>query len=148
MLQKHSWWETVSAERSLNLNLPALSQMYYHFIYVYVIPDFKELGEVNLQNQIIGKYIKMDDRASLVVQWLGILLPTQGTWVWTLVREDPTYHQATKPVGHNYWACALEPVSHNYWAWVPQLLKPTRLEPVLHNKRSHRNEKPVHWNEK
>ena len=29
----------------------------------------------------------------------------------------------------------------------PQLLKPARLEPVLRNKRSHRNEKPVHCNE-
>ena len=28
----------------------------------------------------------------------------------------------------------------------PQLLKPTHLEPVLCNKRSHRNEKPVHRN--
>ena len=27
---------------------------------------------------------------------------------------------------------------------MPQLLKPARLEPVLRNKRSHRNEKPVH----
>ncbi|KAJ8794518.1 hypothetical protein J1605_018971 [Eschrichtius robustus] len=31
-------------------------------------------------------------------------------------------------------------------AHVPQLLKPTRLEPVLRNKRSHHNEKPVHCN--
>ena len=23
---------------------------------------------------------------------------------------------ATKPVHHNYWACALEPASHNYWS--------------------------------
>ena len=30
---------------------------------------------------------------------------------------------------------------------MPQLLKPTCLEPVLRNKRSHRNEKPVHHNE-
>ena len=29
----------------------------------------------------------------------------------------------------------------------PQLLKPTRLEPMLHNERSHHNEKPVHRNE-
>ena len=29
----------------------------------------------------------------------------------------------------------------------PQLLKPMRLEPVLRNKRSHRNEKPMHRNE-
>ena len=28
----------------------------------------------------------------------------------------------------------------------PQLLKPVRLEPVLHNKRSHRNEKPTKIN--
>ena len=26
---------------------------------------------------------------------------------------------------------------------MPQLLKPVRLEPMLHNKRSHHNEKPV-----
>ena len=31
-------------------------------------------------------------------------------------------------------------------ARVPQLLKPARLEPVLRNKRSHRNEKPAHRN--
>ena len=83
----------------------------------------------------------------------------QGTRVWPLVREDPTCRGATKPMCHNYWACALEPVSHNYWAHVPQLLslrswarelqllKPMHLEPVLRNKRSHRNEKPVHRNE-
>ena len=29
----------------------------------------------------------------------------------------------------------------------PRLLKPVRLEPVLHNKRSHCNEKPTHCNE-
>ena len=86
-------------------------------------------------------------QASLVVQWLGIRLPMQGTQVRALVWEDPTCRGATEPVRHNYWACALEPASHNYWARVPQLLKPTCLEPVLHNKRSHRNEKPVHLNE-
>ena len=30
---------------------------------------------------------------------------------------------------------------------MPQLLKPARLEPMLHNKRSHCNEKPAHHNE-
>ena len=40
----------------------------------------------------------------------------QGTWVRALVREDPTCRGATKPVRHNYWACALEPASHNYWS--------------------------------
>ena len=55
-------------------------------------------------------------RTSLVAQCLRIRLPMQGTQAWSLVREDPTCCRATKPVGHNYWDCALEPVSHNYWA--------------------------------
>ena len=66
----------------------------------------------------------------------------QGTQVQALVQEDPTCRGAAKPVRHNYWACAL------------QLLNPCTttteaqcLEPVLRNKRSHRNEKPVHRNE-
>ena len=70
----------------------------------------------------------------------------QGTRVRAVVWEDPTCCGATKPVHHNYWACALEPTSHNYSAHVPQLLKPVRLEPVLRNKRSRCNEKPVHRN--
>ena len=85
--------------------------------------------------------------ASLVAQWLRIRLLMKGTWVWALVREDPTCRGATKPVHHNYWACALEPASHNYWAHVPQLRKPALLEPVLCNQRSHRNEKPTLRNE-
>ena len=44
-------------------------------------------------------------------------------------------------------ATTTEPVSHNYWAREPQLLKPACLEPVLRDKRSHRNEKPAHHNE-
>ena len=71
----------------------------------------------------------------------------QGTWVRALVQKDPTCRGATKPVRHNDCACALEPASHNYWARMLQLLKPVRLEPVLHNKRSHHNEKPAHRNE-
>ena len=29
------------------------------------------------------------------------------TQVQSLIREDPTCHEATKPVDHNDWACAL-----------------------------------------
>ena len=52
--------------------------------------------------------------ASLVAQWLRIYLPMQGTRVRALVREDPACRGATKPVRHNYQACALEPASHSY----------------------------------
>ena len=48
----------------------------------------------------------------------------QETQVRSLVREDPTCHGATKPVGHNHSAWALEPGIRNHWAHEPQLLKP------------------------
>ena len=90
---------------------------------------------------------RLDSGASLVAQWLRNHLPMLGTRVQAVVREDPTCRGATKPVRHNYWACALEPTSHNYWARMPQLLKPACLEPVLHSKRSHHNKKPAHHKE-
>ena len=64
-------------------------------------------------------------RTALVVQWLTISLPMQGTWVWSLVWEDPTCCRATKPN-------AL------------QLLGQSPLKPMLHNKRRHCDEKPTH----
>ena len=62
-----------------------------------------------------------------MVQWLRIHLPMQGTQVQSQVQEDPTCHGAAKPMHHNYGAY--------------------NLEPVLCNKRSHRNEKPTHHDE-
>ena len=44
------------------------------------------------------------------------------------------------------WAHAPQLLSLRSRARESQLLKPTCLEPVLHNKRSHRNEKPKHRN--
>ena len=64
-------------------------------------------------------------RTSLVVQWLRIRLPMQGTQVWALVQDNATCCRATKPVRHNYWAC------------VPQLLKPRAHAP--------QQEKPPQW---
>ena len=118
----------------------------------YNLPRLKqeEIASVNrpITSNEIGTVIKnLPTGTSLVAQWLRIRLPMQGTRVRALVREDPTCRGATKPVCHNYWACALEPANHNYWARVPQLLKPTCLEPMLRNKRSHDNEKPAHCNE-
>ena len=74
--------------------------------------------------------------ASLMVQWLEIRLPKQGTRVWALVWEDPTCRGATKPMRYNYWACALEPASHNYWALTPRAraLQQGKPLPAHHNK--------------
>ena len=51
--------------------------------------------------------LKEKFRASLVVQWNQV--PIQGTQVQYPVQEDLTCYGTTKPVYHNYWACALEP---------------------------------------
>ena len=67
------------------------------------------------------KVVKFTDRASLMAQRLRV----QKTWVRPLVWEDPTCGRATKPVCHNYGACAPEPGSHNYRTHTLQLLKPS-----------------------
>ena len=101
---------------------------------------------VNLLFWLLHNYNKRM-RASLVAQWLGICLPMQGTRVRALVWEDPTYRGATKPVSHNYWACASG-------ACAPQRERPRRWEaraprwrvaPARRNwrKPSHRNEDPT-----
>ena len=60
---------------------------------------------------------------SLVVWWIRICRPVQGTTVWSLLWEDSTCCEATKP-RHNYWACALETTKHNCWACVLKLKRP------------------------
>ena len=53
------------------------------------------------QNQHETAFQKVKVWASLVVQWLRICLPMQGTRVRALVWEDPTCRGATRPVSHN-----------------------------------------------
>jgi len=64
-------------------------------------------------------------------QWIRTGLPTQGSWP----GKDSICHGTTKAVHCSYWALLL------------QLLKPTHLEPVLHNKRSQCHEIPTHCSE-
>ena len=88
---------------------------------------------------------KPENWASLVAQWLGICLPVQGTRVRALVWEDPTCRRATKPVSHNYWACAsgaCAPQRARQWETrAPRW----RVAPARHSwrKSSHRNEDPT-----
>ena len=42
--------------------------------------------------------------------------------------QDPTCHVATKPVRHNYWACALEPENCNYWSLCAESPRSTTTE--------------------
>ena len=63
-----------------------------------------------------------DGGASLEVQWLRICLAIQGTWVWSLIQEDPPCCRATK---------LLRPATEAH-----------TLRALLHNKRSQSNEEP------
>ena len=44
----------------------------------------------------------------------------EGDWGSCLAPGDPTCPGATKPLGHNYKACAQEPRSRNYWSLRPR----------------------------
>ena len=102
--------------------------IYFELIYVYrarqrfisppwlVLSTGRGCRSLYIKHTIVNFSLIQQGRTSLVVQWLRILLPAQGTRVQALVQEDPTCCRATKSVCHNYWACALEPVSHNYWS--------------------------------
>ena len=52
--------------------------------------------------------MKPQDRTSLVVHWIRIHPPMQGTQLWSLIQEDSTFRRATKSMLDNYWAWALE----------------------------------------
>ena len=62
--------------------------------------------EINFCFPIELSHLRKVSRASLLAQWLRICLPMHGTQVQALGWEDPTCSGATRPVSHNYWACA------------------------------------------
>ena len=64
--------------------------------------DLEELKSKQTMMSNIINEIKNSLGASLMVQWLRICLPMQGTQVRALVWEDPTCRGATRPVSHNY----------------------------------------------
>ena len=105
-------------------------------------------------NKELHDFKKYIHRTSLMVQWLRIHLPMQGTQVWSLVWKDPTCRRETEPLYRNYWASALEPTSRNYWS--PHALelmfciKRSHLseKTTHHEKTTHLNEKTTHHNEK
>ena len=61
------------------------------------------IGTRHMEIKIAGK---VSWRTSLVVQWLSICLPTQGSQAQSLVWEDLICCRATEPVRYNY--CALQ----------------------------------------
>ena len=84
-----------------------------------------------------GKKAKQMPAASLVVQWLRIRLPMQGTQVRALVWEDPTCHGAAR-------AHAPQLLNLCSRAHEPQLLSPhaTATEARMPRARALQQEKP------
>ena len=81
----------------------------------------------------VRQSLKMRSWISLVVQWLRILLPMQGTQVRSLIWKDPTRCGAAKPTHYDCWACALGACE----------LHP--LKPVPLRTRASQQEKPLQW---
>ena len=52
------------------------------------------------------------------MHWIGVSLPKQGTWVWSLVWEDCTCHWAAKSMCHSYWTC-MPPCREPAWGIPP-----------------------------
>ena len=77
---------------------------------------------------------------SLVVQWLRIDLPMQGTWVQSLVPEGPVFYGTSKPTHHNPVLRLLKPVIPT--ACAPQQEKPPQREARHPNYRT----TPTHHN--
>ena len=86
---------------------------------------------VNIMCRLLQQNI---NKTFLVVQWIRIHLPMQGTQTQSLVWEDPTCHGVTKPASHNY---LLSPSSRGLQATTTE---PAFLEPVLRNKSSPHSE--------
>ena len=80
-------------------------------------PIRRQSHTLQLAPQIFS--IKTTPRTSLVVQWIRICLPMQGTRLRSLVQEDSICHRATNPVCHS---SGLSSRVHK-----PQLLRPCAL---------------------
>ena len=59
-------------------------------------------GEVDMAKDTGENKKDAEGWTSLLVQRLRICLPMQGTWVRSLIQEDPLCHGAAKPMRHNY----------------------------------------------
>ena len=88
---------------------------------------------VNLQNQVFPSFHCQTSQKRVYRDFPG----------GTVVKNPPANAGDTGSIpgtGRSHMPrSSLGPASHNYWAHVLQLLKPTCLEPTLHNKRSHLN---------
>ena len=105
----HIFWITVYQICLLQIFSPILclsSHSLHSVICTFLILMKSSLSSISFMDLVSGVVYKKPLRASLVAQWLRICLLMPETRVRALVWEDPTCRGATRPVSHNYWACA------------------------------------------
>ena len=86
-------WRHLPVFVSVCLCWGCLFQIDLHFT-IYGM-EMKLISTSSPGHQAEGHWRKDPFETSLVVQWLGVCLPMQGTWVRSLVREVPICHGAT-----------------------------------------------------
>ena len=146
-MNKFSFWSLCKLTQHISAKVRVRDRMkewcYYHLWWFFshswwvatYIPNFTYMNLYSLYSLSLRR----SPGASLMAQWKRICLPLQETGVRSLVREDLIWRGATKPMHHNFWACAVEPSSCNYWVHESQLLKP-----LLPRARAPQ-EKPLQW---
>ena len=70
----------------------------YHHIFQVIKTQYFKIDGVLYSLDIEGH----GRTSSLEVQWTGICLPMQGTWVQSLVRKDSTCCRTMKPASCNF----------------------------------------------
>ena len=91
----HCWWECKLIQSLWRTVWRFLKKLKIELPYDPAIPLLSIYPEKTIiQKESCG--------ASLVVQWLRVCLPMQGTRVRALVWEDPICRRATGPLSHNY----------------------------------------------
>ena len=68
--------------------LEATSRLYFQAYYIHMHQMVIQLNPTHSTHTCHYFYKKMFPRTSLVVHWIRIHLPMQGTWVRFLVQED------------------------------------------------------------
>ena len=127
-------------DRNVHLKRKVCSWHFYWKVYWKIYATKRKWGQMAEKKK---KKSQKGNRASLVVQWLRIILPMQGAQVQSLIWKSPTCCGATKPMWGYYW-----PV---FYAHKPQLLSQSTAAPESHmlracalQQRSHCHEKPTH----
>ena len=67
----------------------------------YLFYESESWFNIKKESNVIHHTKIIKNRSSLVIHWLRIHLPMQGTHIQSLVQEESTYHGAAKLMHHN-----------------------------------------------